>query len=243
MLKFTCHINLIRLLAAGIMILLAQPLMASESVDYYSVSKGGRLYDKWYRENGSGTPKQANKAYPEEGSSYGKKGGDWRCKECHGWDYIGNKGNYSKGKHYTGFTGTLLSTQHDLSVIKNELASQTHNKLLSKISEDDIGHLVNFLKYGQVNMDLYIDRKTGHVKGDASNGKGYYQTLCTSCHGLDGKEEHTDPLGQIATKNPWEVMHKIQNGAPGEEMPSFRALPIAVTVDILSYMQDVLPKE
>ena len=36
--------------------------------------------------------------------------------------------------------------------------------------------------------------------------------------------------------NPWEVMHKILNGQPGEKMPALRALDHQITVDIMAHM-------
>ncbi len=42
--------------------------------------------------------------------------------------------------------------------------------------------------------------------------------------------------------NPWEVMHKILNGQPGEEMPALRAFDRQVVLDIMAHMA-TLPKE
>lgn len=70
-----------------------------------SIARGGELYDKWFKVVNADTPKSPNPAYPSDKKYYGKKGADWRCKECHGWDYMGAKGAYSKGKHHTGFKG------------------------------------------------------------------------------------------------------------------------------------------
>jgi thiosulfate dehydrogenase len=39
--------------------------------------------------------------------------------------------------------------------------------------------------------------------------------------------------------NPWEVMHKILNGQPDEEMPALRALDRQVVADILSHMANL----
>ena len=67
--------------------------------------------------------------------------------------------------------------------------------------------------------------------------------FAAACHGLDGKaEDEAPPLGKLSNKNPWETMHKILNGQPGEEMPALRALDKQITVDILAYLQ-TLPKE
>ena len=92
-------------------------------------------------------------------------------------------------------------------------------------------------------MATYIDSKSKTVKGDAIKGKSYFETLCANCHGLDGMlDDQMPPMGKLANKNPWEVMHKIVNGQPNEEMPAVRALDPQVAADILIYTQ-TLPNE
>ena len=68
-------------------------------------------------------------------------------------------------------------------------------------------------------------------------------TICAGCHREDGKrpKDMDKPLG-AQMGNPWEVMHKILNGQPGEGMPGLRALPMQVTSDVGAYIQ-TLPKE
>ena len=43
----------------------------------------------------------------------------WRCKECHGWDYMGVDGQYGHGPHKTGFPGILDTpmSQSDLLIL------------------------------------------------------------------------------------------------------------------------------
>ncbi len=72
----------------------------------------------------------------------------------------------------------------------------------------------------------YIDRITKKAKGNSNRGQSYYQTVYVGCHGLGGKGEETPSLGKVANDNPWEVLHKIDNGQPGVEMPALRALDI-----------------
>jgi thiosulfate dehydrogenase len=209
----------------------------------YSIARGGRLYDKWFKENNTAMPAQANPSYPENGKYMGKKGADWRCKECHGWDYQGNKGVYADGKHYTGIRGVYEARQMGKEDLGKILKNENHPFSSSMLSDRDINDLVNFLQNGQIEMAGYIDSKTKKIKGDSVQGQKYFETICASCHDLDGKGEKTPPLGQLVNDNPWEVMHKIQNGQPEEEMPPLRALDISVTLDIMAYMQAQLPQE
>ena len=43
-------------------------------------------------------------------------------------------------------------------------------------------------------------------------------------------------------KNPWEALHKIRNGQPGQPMPVLRVLPLQDMVDILAYVQTLPAK-
>ena len=219
-----------------------QTAIAVESLDY-SIARGGKLYDKWYKTNSTGTPKGANPAYPDSGKYKGKKGSDWRCKECHGWDYLGKNGAYSKGKHFTGIDGVLQAGAKGETDLKALLRNKNHGYTAGMLTERDIADLSNFIRKGMLDMDRHINRETGKVTGDVNRGASYYQTICAGCHGLDGKkEEEAPPLGKLSHKNPWETLHKIRNGQPGSEMPSMQAFDIGVSVDILAYLQ-TLPKE
>ena len=111
-----------------------------------------------------------------------------------------------------------------------------------KLSDDDLMDLALFVSLGQVDMDPYIDRASKMPKGDKAKGEAYYQTICAGCHGSDGKlPKDMKPFG-AQMGNPWEVMHKILNGQPGEKMPALRALDRQVIADTMAYMT-TLPKE
>lgn len=42
--------------------------------------------------------------------------------------------------------------------------------------------------------------------------------------------------------NPWEVLHKILNGQPAEQMPALRTLDRQIAVDLMAHLA-TLPKE
>ena len=65
--------------------------------------RGGLLYDKYWKVTGGEEPTGEHILYPSFGVNTGNS--TWRCKECHGWDYIGKDGRYSSGSHYTGING------------------------------------------------------------------------------------------------------------------------------------------
>jgi thiosulfate dehydrogenase len=208
----------------------------------YSVARGGLLYDKWFAVVEMDAPTTPHPAYPEEGKARGKKGADWRCKECHGWDYMGSEGAYSSGSHYTGIKGIRAMSGADTAAIVAILKDDTHGYTEAMLSPADFENLALFVSRGQVDMDGVIDRGSKQARGDSDRGQSYYETLCSNCHGLDGKKvTDMDPMGKISG-NPWETLHKILNGQPKENMPALRALDLQVAVDILAYVQ-TLPKE
>jgi hypothetical protein len=42
----------------------SSPAVKSGEASAYSIARGGRLYDKWFKENKAGTPDIPNPAYP-----------------------------------------------------------------------------------------------------------------------------------------------------------------------------------
>ena len=211
------------------------------SADEGTIAYGGKLYDKWYKVVKAPKPKDTHPAWP---ASNTKKKGDatQRCKACHGWDYMGKDGAYATGSYKTGITGVRSFAGTSADVVVAVLKNDTHG-LGGKMSDSDLNALALFVTKGQVVMDNYIDRSTKKAKGDAAKGKDYYGTMCVSCHGADGMLPKDMPaLGGLSNKNPWEVMHKILNGQPGEKMPGLRALPMQVTADVNAYLQ-TLPKK
>jgi mono/diheme cytochrome c family protein len=216
-----------------------------------SIVRGGRLYDNWLKEAEGSTRilsrsvqvvKKRHPAYPADKAYAANPELNWRCKECHGWDYLGRDGAYARGKHFTGIKGIRAMAEADPERIIAVLKDETH-AYGGLMDDRDFRDLTNFVAKGQVDMDLYIDRIFKMAKGDRSRHKGYYTTICAACHGLDGFKVITMPsLGKVARSNPWEALHKILNGHPAENMPALRALDMSVLVDILSYVQ-TLPAE
>ncbi|MCH7930006.1 MAG: c-type cytochrome [Proteobacteria bacterium] len=232
-------------LMAGMLaaVILGGPLTAAAGEIESTLAYGGLLYDKWFKVVNAETPATAHPAYPDDGKYKGKKGADWRCKECHGWDYQGRDGAYASGKHFTGIKGVRGMAGADTDTIIAVLKDKTHGYTGEMMSDADFEALALFVSKGQVDMDRYIDRATRKVKGDAAKGEAYYNTICANCHGKDGaKVKDMNPMGKVVDGNPWESLHKVLNGQPGETMPAMRALDIQISLDALAYAQG-LPKE
>lgn len=206
-----------------------------------SLARGGQLYDKWYAVIKAEKPTESHPLYPAEGKYAEKPASNWRCKECHGWDYMGKDGAYASGKHASGIKGINGMKGADPGDVVALLKADEHG-FAGKLNDADLMDLANFVSQGQIDMDPYIDRASKAPKGDAAKGEAYYNTICAGCHGMDGKlPKEMKPFG-AQMGNPWEVMHKILNGQPGESMPALRALDRQIVVDIMAHMTS-LPKE
>ena len=207
-----------------------------------SLARGGKLYDKWYKVIGADAPAEKAPAYPASGKYAGKSSSNWRCKECHGWDYKGKDGAYSKGKHFTGIKGIQgmkgASAANIIAVLKDK-----NHQYGDKMAAADLQDLANFISKGQVDMDKYIDRASKSPKGNKAKGAAYFNTICLGCHTKDGtRPKDMDKTLGKQMGNPWEVMHKIMNGQPDEPMPALRALDRQVIQDIMAHLT-TLPKK
>jgi len=218
-------------------------VIAAES-EAYSIVRGGKLYDKWFEVSEQAeAPQMAHPSYPATGKYKGNKANDWRCKECHGWDYRGSQGAYASGSHYTGIKGIDGMANTEPAKIVAVLKNDAHAMAQSGLTEQDYQDLAMFVSKGQIDSTGFINGASKAVTGDAHVGQGYFETICANCHGLDGKwDDQMPPLGKLANDNPWEVLHKIRNGQPDEEMPALGAFDTRVAIDILAYLQ-TLPQE
>lgn len=209
--------------------------------ELWRIARGGRLYDNWMKELLRDPPQGDHPAYPAEAKQTGAA--TWRCKECHGWDYLGAAGAYAAGSHATGIKGIRRLAGADADRIAAVLRDRTHRFTPDLLPDKAVEALALFVGRGQIDMDALIDRDSRKARGDPSRGARFYQTICAVCHGFDGKtinfrdEAKPEFIGTVATENPWETLHKIANGQPGVAMVSLAALPIQDLVDILAYAQ------
>lgn len=206
---------------------------AANPSEAYAISRGAQIYDKWYGALKAPKPEATHPAYPAAGK---KKGADtWRCKECHGWDYRGAAGAYSKGSHFTGIKGVSGAAGSDPASIASMLRSAPHGYTADMIPDSAMADVALFISKGQVDPTAYV--ADGKSSGDAPVGKVYFEGLCAGCHGLDGKKiKDADPLGAVAG-NTVEMMHKVLNGQPGEAMPALRVFDPKLAADIVAYVQ------
>lgn len=222
---------------AGLPLMISAVNAAQDDMDIVSVTRGGLLYDKWYKVIKAPGPEETHAAWPA--SNTNKDGATtWRCKSCHGWDMMGNEGAYSSGSYLTGIPGVTAMVNAPLADIIAILKDDTHG-FDGMMDEGDFYDLANFVSNGQIDIDALINRETKAANGDAGQGGAYYGTLCLNCHGVDGDlpKDMGTTLGTLANKNPWEIIQKILNGQPAEQMPAMRAFDVQVSTDILAYLQ------
>ncbi len=219
---------------------------AQLAADYQeaNLKNGAQLYDNWLKITDIKTSEN-HPLYPQASKKSGKT--TWRCKECHGWDYIGNKGRYSKGSHYTGISGVFHVQSAAADVLYSSLTSKgTKHDFSEYLSPSQTWDLVKFLREGQAAIDPVIDEQ-GQAMGNTTKGKLLYNAHCSSCHGVDGNEidfksgkEGIQGVGWLANDNPQESIHKIRWGHPGSDMPSMtidEGLSEQEAIDILTHSQ------
>jgi thiosulfate dehydrogenase len=212
----------------------------------WMLAAGGRIYDNWWDALDRKKPDGTNPSYPSTGKRQGAT--TWRCVECHGWDYKGKDGLFSSGERYTGVMGIRGARSMSVAQITKMMRRAPHNYTPEMIRDDELGRLALFVREGQHDADLHIDRKTAKAKGDAARGAAVFQTVCAACHGFDGRllnwgtKDEPAFVGTEARKFPAEVLHKIRNSHPGAAMVSLRAFPLADAVDVLAYAQSLPEK-
>jgi thiosulfate dehydrogenase len=221
------------------------PPAVPAAFDAADAARGGRLYDKFWNVTGvtAATPTTDHTLYPAVGT---KTGADtWRCKECHGWDYIGDDGRYASGSHYTGIPGLFpatLTPEAAFAVIKTD-----HGYGAAGLTDADIWDLVRFYKEGQYDIAGVL------AGGDVAAGETVYDSgigtnaTCTSCHGADGLTAVVGGFdawpGMLANDNPQEMQHKILFGHPGSTMPAGYAANASLVqvADLLAYLKTMVP--
>jgi hypothetical protein len=219
---------------------------AQSSADYKEadIKNGAQLYDNWLKIADIKTSEN-HPLYPQTSKKSGKS--TWRCKECHGWDYIGSKGRYSKGSHFTGITGVFHLQGKNPEVLYSSMTNKNAEHDFSEyLSKSQILDLVKFLREGQAAINHVIDSQ-GKGKGNSTHGKVLYEAHCSDCHGSDGNEidfkgnkEGVQGIGWLTNDNPQESIHKIRWGHPGSDMPSMtldKNLSEQDSIDILTYSQ------
>lgn len=208
-----------------------QEMPDQEFEERVHISRGGQLYDNWWRTTVDTNKPEDNHPLWSEQSNNKRSGYDtYRCKECHGWDYLGKDGAYSKGSHYTGFIGIFeASGKMSLTELEASLKGSTNKKhdFSGLLSENDMADLALFMEKGLVDTKKFVKADGTPVGGDSYTGSYLFRRNCMHmCHGgwgtaiNFGDADEPEFVGTIANNNPWEFIHKVRAGQPGSRMPS-----------------------
>ena len=205
-----------------------------------SAARGALLYDRWWAELGAPLPSTSPVAHAVAPDALAD-GTTWRCAECHGWDYKGS----------TGAGATTHSARARRALVDAKAAPQalfdairgigTTHDFSTKLGTADVWDLVAFVTTGASDTTPSIE-STGVARGDARAGASGFAANCATCHGDDGKAIDLGDgrgVGELATCDPWHVLHQIRWGVAGTTMPSMEAegLSTAAQADILAYAQ------
>ena len=137
--------------------------------DAWVIAIGGRIYDNWVSALDAEAPKSTHAAWP---ASNTKKSGKttWRCKSCHGWDFLGKDGRYASGSYQTGIKGVHDVAGVDPDKIQMVLLDDTHQFTHDMIPEQYMKWVATFLSKGQYDIRQYVS-DSGEVSGDPDRGK------------------------------------------------------------------------
>ena len=189
--------------------------------------RGGLMYDKWWAAAGVDAPAGDHPLWKSQTTNTRTGLDTWRCKECHGWDYKGVDGAYGSGSHKTGFPGTLSAQGKSATEILDILKGSVNpdHDFSAMLDEQALIDLALFVTQAQIDTAGLINADKTST-GDASLGDEKYETNCANCHGPQGVAmnfgdfEELEFVPHIAVDNPWEFLHKVRFGQPGEPMPS-----------------------
>jgi len=215
-----------------------------------NVLRGGLLYDNWFEVLGMGAPEGNHPLWAAQNTNERSGEDTWRCKECHGWDYLGANGAYGNGSHFTGFPGVDQVAGEDANGILPILNGSTNpnHDFSMYMNEQDLIDLALFLSGYQFQSSGIVDGEKKAIGGDVESGMTIFEDNCVDCHGPLGvsinfsQSGNTEYISTIALDNPWEFLHKARFGQPGvTRMPSLVDVGIDDTkyVNLLAYAQSL----
>lgn len=127
-------------------------------------ARGGMLWDKWWTDSNEATPltvptsaTATHELWASSGNTTETNDATWRCKSCHGWDYLGAAGAYGSGDYLTGIKGVVKEPEGTLpnnatpaevfDIIHSGTVTATgdHGFSAAGIADDDIYALTRFV--------------------------------------------------------------------------------------------------
>lgn len=183
----------------------------------------------------------------------------YRCKQCHAWDrkarfasYINRVPKVTRpdvsqvqlvNLENTDITylfdkikntgGAAVDPNRTADGTNPTLGGNEHPDFGTILTDNQIWHLVKFLREGAFNVDqLYTIQLSGSYPtgsasfinwgfgGNATVGQTFYTNQCVSCHGADGTTIDMAGLsiGEFVRNKPYEIQHKAMSGQLGTIM-------------------------
>jgi thiosulfate dehydrogenase len=203
--------------------------------------QGGLLYDNWWKHAEVAEPSGDHPLWATQSTNTRSGLDTWRCKECHGWDYLGKDGAYGSGSHLTGFPGLYDSRTKSVDELVAALKGgmNPNHDFSSYLDDAMLTNLAVFIQ-GLRDYRQYVDYSAAApIGGDMANGKLLFEAEggCQKCHGLDGTEinfgnaEEPEFVGTVAFDNPQEFMHKTLYGQPASRPRMNAAIERGWTID------------
>jgi len=231
------------------------------------VFRGGRLYGKWWEVKSISAPTVSNPIWEEivtaipSAASNGNDGSQWRCNECHGWDYKGVNGEYAQGSsHFTGIrsfdnSNPAFNPEHIFYIISNGMVDYGSKQGIPHtfvgtnfMSATDVYDLTKFIF-----EVARIDNASASL-GDVTRGEAVFYNIpnaldpswnCATagCHSQSSTNTPTlDDITGLAKDNPQEFLHKVRFGSPSSLMPF--GMSTIQAQDVLAYITtDATPVE
>lgn len=212
---------------------------------------GGLLYDEWWEHVGVDVPEGDHPLWATQSTNTRSGADTWRCKECHGWDYMGKDGAYGSGSHMTGFPGVFNARTKSVDELVGILkgSSNPDHDFSVYLDDKSLNDLAVFIQ-GLNDYRQYVDYAAkAPMGGDAAHGKMLFEAEegCQMCHGMDGAKlnfgDATEPefVGTLAVDNPQEFMHKALYGQPASDPRMTAAIErgwaLSDVVDVLAFAQ------
>ncbi len=239
------------LIATGVLLLITGLFVGVVSAQNEAAIQGGLLYDKWWTVTGTDEPTTDHPLWATQSTNTRSGDDTWRCKECHGWDYMGADGAYGSGSHFTGFPGVYGARTKSVDDIVAALkgGGNPDHDFSTVMDDEALASLAAFIQ-GVMDYTQYIDYSNkSPIGGDTANGQVLYTDNCALCHGADGtqlnfgSEDEPEYVGTIAVDNPQEFLHKALYGQPGSKPQMIGSIEkgwtIEETVDVLAFAQSL----
>ena len=210
--------------------------------------RGGLLYDAWWAVLELDKPTTDQPLWKTQTTNTRSGADTWRCKECHGWDYLGKDGRYGSGSHATGFPGVMGVAGTDPNQIRAMLEGSTNpdHDFSTMMDEQALTDLALFLSQGLIDDSTIVSDDAAPVNGNAIAGQTLFEDNCAACHGPQGTainfagDDEPEYIGTLGLDNPWEFLHKVRLGQPGVPSMSSGLDPGWTTqdyADMLAYVQ------